>query len=134
MRFAALIVALLVLAGCSQSSSDPAQVFQSAFASPPPEGVEVLHGYRVEKRRFVVIKEEMWRLHLGGPEAIEFVRARWPDLEAATMRSFVQGSQTPWFAPGRDVKYVTMTSKANPAVMVMLNPQSEEVFIAYDGL
>lgn len=135
MRLALLLACFVLLTGCSKSSSDAAEVFRSAFPThTAEEGVEVLHGYRVERRRFFVIKEEMWRLHLGGERAIDLVRARWPDLEAATMRSYVQGSQTPWFAPGRDVKYVTLTSKAEPAVMVMLNPQSEEVFIAYDGL
>ena len=136
MRLAVLLTSLLILAGCSQTTSDPTEVFRAAFPTTQAavDGVAVLHGYRVERRRFFVVKESMWRLHLGGPRAIEFVRSQWPDLEAATMRSYVQGSQTPWFAPGRDVKYVTLTSKTQPAVMVMLNPQSQEVFVAYDGL
>ena len=135
MRFAILLTSLLMLSACSSTESNPAQVFANAFSmESPPSGVEVLHGYRLERRRFFVVSEQMYRLHLAGPNAIEFVREQWPDLEAATMRSFVQGSQTPWFAPGRDVKYVTLTSKSDPAVMVMLNPQSKDVFVAYDGL
>lgn len=132
MRLALLLTSLLMLVACSSTESDPARVFESAFEMAPPNGVAVLHGYRLERRRFFVVREAMWRLHLGGPNAVAFTRQRWPDLEAATVRSFVQGSQTPWFAPGREVKYVTLKSSADPAVMVMLNPQSDDVFIAYD--
>jgi len=131
-KFAILLASLLFLSACSSTDSDPARIFESAFGQAPPSGVEALHGYRLERRRFFVISEAMWRLHLSGPGAMDLVRQRWPDLEAATVRSYVQGSQTPWFAPGREVKYVTLKSAADPAVMVMLNPQSSDLFIAYD--
>jgi hypothetical protein len=131
-RVAILLVSMLFLSACSSTESDPLRVFESAFGQTPPADVEALHGYRLERRRFFVITEAMWRLHLSGPGAVDFVRARWPDLEAATVRSYVQGSQTPWFAPGREVKYVTWKSPSDPAVMVMLHPQSKEVYVAYD--
>ena len=100
----------------------PERLFEHRFGS----------GTGFRERRFFVISEAMWRLHLSGPGAMDLVRQRWPDLEAATVRSYVQGSQTPWFAPGREVKYVTLKSAADPAVMVMLNPQSSDLIIAYD--
>jgi hypothetical protein len=126
-----LLASLLLLAACSQTDtdSDPAHVFQYAFSmQEPPSGVVALHGYRLKRGT-----TSIWRLHLGGPGAKQFVAERWPDLEAAVRRSFVQGSQTPWFAPGREVPYVTLVSPSDPGVMVMQTVSSDDVFIAYDA-
>lgn len=131
-KLAIILVSLAMLSACSSASTDPAQIFEAAFEQAPPAGVEVLHGYRLERRRFFVISDSMWRLHLKGQGARPFVYERWPDLEAVTVRSFAQGMQTPWFAPGRDVQYVTLKSPTDAGVMVMLNPQSSDVYIAYD--
>ncbi|HEY8537337.1 MAG TPA: hypothetical protein VIL28_00640 [Steroidobacteraceae bacterium] len=134
MRVVIALASLLLLSGCgAEITSDPVRVFQEAFGmQEPPEGVVPLHGYQLERQRFFSKRLEMWRLHLGGPRAQEFVRERWPDLEATTVRAFVQGTQTPWFAPGREIKYVNLVSKSDPAVLIMLQPQAQEVFIAYD--
>lgn len=134
MRVLIAIASLLLLSACGgETSSDPVRIFQDAFGlQEVPEGVVPLHGYQLARQRFFAKRVEMWRLHLVGPRAQAFVRERWPDLEATTVRSFVQGTQTPWFAPGREIKYVNLVSKSDPAVYVMLHPQSQEVFIAYD--
>jgi hypothetical protein len=133
MRVLIAIASLLLLSACSETSSDPMRVFQQAFGmQEAPDGVVPLHGYQFVRTRFFVKRVEMWRLHLAGPRAREFVRERWPDLEATTVRAFVQGSQTPWFAPGREIKYVNLVSKSDPAVLIMMQPQSQDVFIAYD--
>lgn len=134
MRLTVLLASLLLLAACANTESDPVQVFESAFSIQPPEGVVPLHGYRVERRRFFVVTDVMWRLHLGGPNAESFVRQRWPDLRPGRLRAFVQGSQTPWFAPERDIKYVTFLSDSDPSVLVMQRQGSEEIFIAYDPM
>lgn len=134
MRLVVLFASLFLLSGCgAQTDSDAASVFQSAFGmQAPPSGVVALNGYRLERRRFFVISDTMWRLHLSGPGARDFVRERWPDLRATTVRSFVQGSQTPWFAPGRHIKYVILVSEQDPSVMVMQSVDSDDVYIAYD--
>lgn len=134
MRLPILLAVLVLLSACTETDSNAMRVFERAFATDaPPSNVVPLNGYRLE-RGGIVGNKEMWRLHLGGPGARSFVQERWPDLEAATVRNFVQGSQTPWFAPTREVKYITLISKTDPAVMVMMSPGSDEVFIAYDGL
>lgn len=134
MRLPILLASLLLLSACSETDSNAARVFESAFGmSAPPSGVVALHGYRLERRRYFVLSDEMWRLHLGGPGAKQFVRQRWSDLRPAVRRAYVQGSQTPWFAPGRHVKYITLVSNSDPAVMVMQTDESDEVFIAYDA-
>lgn len=133
MRVAILLVTLFLLGGCTQTESNASRVFEGAFAMPaPPNDVIALNGYRLERRRFFVVGNAMWRLHLSGPGAKRFVHERWPDLSAATRRAFVQGSQTPWFAPGRDVQYVILESAQDPAVTVMMRPSVDDVFIAYD--
>lgn len=133
MRVAILLASLLLLSACSKTDSNPARVFESAFGmESPPSGVVPVNAYRLERRRFFVVSNAMWRLHLSGPGADEFVRQRWPDLRADIRRSFVQGSQTPWFAPGRHIQYIILTSPSDPAVMVMLTPNASDVFIAYD--
>lgn len=133
MRLAVLFVTLFLLGGCTQTESNASRVFEAAFAMPaPPSGVVALNGYRLERRRFFVVSNAMWRLHLSGPGAKQFVYDRWPDLAAATRRAFVQGSQTPWFAPGREVQYVILMSARDPAVTVMMRPSVDDVFIAYD--
>lgn len=133
MRLVVLFASLLMLSACTQTESDAMRVFERAFGmQAPPEGVVALNGYRLERRRFFVISDAMWRLQLSGPKAREFVFERWPDLRATTVRSFVQGSQTPWFAPGRHVKYIILVSEQDPAVMVMQAVDSQDVFIAYD--
>jgi hypothetical protein len=134
MRLPFLLATLFLLSACSNTDSDAARVFENAFSTQPPTGVAVLHGYRVERRRFFAT-EEMWRLHLAGPGADKFVRQRWPDLRLGMPRVFLQGIQTPWFAPGKDLKqYKTYMSQSNPAVTVMASETTDEVFIAYDGL
>lgn len=132
MRLAVLIASVFLLSACAKTESDPARVFEAAFQmEAPPSGVTAVNGYRLERGRFA--DDATWRLQLSGPHAREFVYQRWPDLSAATRRSFVPGSQTPWFAPGsRDVQYVILESERDPAVMVMTRPSSEDVFIAYD--
>jgi hypothetical protein len=100
----------------------------------PPANVAPLNGYRMERRRFFVMSSEMWRLHLAGPGAKTFVRQQWPDLRIGNPQVFLQGTQTPWFAPGRHIKYFTYFSPSNPAVTVMEIDESDEVFIAYDAL
>jgi hypothetical protein len=135
MRLSLLLASLLLLSACSKTDSDAGRIFENAFAmQAPPSGVVSLHGYRMERRRFFVVSEEMWRLHLAGPDAKKFVRQRWPDLRMGNPRVFLQGSQTPWFAPGRHVKYSTYISATNPAVTVMETDDSDEVFVAYDAL
>ena len=134
MRLAILLASLLMLSACTDTDADARRVFQSAFATEAlPNGVVPLNGYLFERRRYFVLSDQMWRLHLGGPGAKEFVKQRWPDLRADMPRSFVQGSQTPWFAPGRDVKYTVLVSPTEP-ITVMYTNESDEVFIAYDGL
>jgi hypothetical protein len=134
MRLSILLASLFLLTACTETDSNAARVFESAFSmSAPPSGVVALHGYRLERRRYFVQKDAMWRLHLGGPAAKEFVQQRWPDLHAGIRRAFVQGSQTPWFAPGRHVQYVTLVSNSDPAVTVMMTVSSDDVFIAYDA-
>jgi hypothetical protein len=126
-----LLASLLMLTACSRTDTDSnaARVFEYAFSmQSPPNGVVVLNGYRLHRGT-----TSIWRLHLSGPGAKQFVAQRWPDLEAAIRRSFVQGSQTPWFAPGRDVQYVTLVSRSDPGVMVMQTVRSDDVFIAYDA-
>jgi hypothetical protein len=126
-----LLASLLLLAACTQtdSDSDPTRVFAYAFSmQSPPSGVVARNGYRLKRGT-----TSIWRLQLSGPAAKQFVAQRWPDLTAAIRRSFVQGSQTPWFAPGRDVKYVTLVSPSDPGVMVMMTVDSDDVFIAYDA-
>lgn len=133
MRLAVLLASVFLLSACGPKiESNPALVFEAAFQmQAPPSGVAAVNGYRLERGRFP--GDAMWRLQLSGPQAHEFVHQRWPDLSAATRRSFVPGSQTPWFAPGsRDVQYVILESARDPAVMVMMRPSSEDVFIAYD--
>jgi hypothetical protein len=133
MRLAILLASLLLLSACTEADSNAARVFERAFAlEAPPSGVVALNGYRLERRRFFVVSDAMWRLHLGGPGAKDFVQQRWPDLRAGTRRAFVQGSQTPWFAPGRHVRYIILVSAQDPAVTVMQTVDSDEVFIAYD--
>jgi len=133
MRLLCLFASLLLLSACSKTDSDAASVFQSAFSASPPGDVVVLHGYRLERRKWFE-SAHMWRLHLGGPGAKRFVDERWPDLQPGIRRVFVQGSQTPWFAPGKELKYLTYNSVSDPAVTVMQPEGAEELFIAYDGL
>jgi hypothetical protein len=134
MRLPLLLATLFLLSACSNTDSDAARVFDNAFSTQPPTGVTVLHGYRVERRRFFAT-EEMWRLHLAGPGADKLVRQQWPDLRLGMPRVFLQGIQTPWFAPGKDLKqYRTYMSQSNPAVTVMESETTDEVFVAYDGL
>lgn len=133
MRLLVLLASLLLLGACSQTDSDAAKVFENAFSMHAPGDVVALHGYRRERRKFFVTREQMWRLHLGGPGAKKFVRQRWSDLQLGSPRVFLQGSQTPWFAPGRNVQYATFTSAAEPAITVMESDASDEVFVAYDG-
>ncbi len=133
MRLAVLLTSVFLLCGCAaKTESNPALVFQAAFAmETPPSGVVAVNGYRFERGRFP--GDAMWRLQLSGPRAREFVYERWPDLAAATRRSFVPGTQTPWFAPhSRDLQYVILESARDPAVLVMARPATEDVFIAYD--
>jgi hypothetical protein len=135
MRRPLLLASLLLLVACSQTDSDAARVFENAFAmQAPPSDVVPLHGYRLERRRYFVLSDEMWRLHLGGPGAKRLVHQHWPDLRLGNPRVFLQGSQTPWFAPGRHVKYSTFISPSQPAVTVMETDDSDEVYVAYDGL
>ena len=134
MKRAILLVAALLLSACSSSDSDAQRVFQAAFAMEAPANVAPLHGYRMERRRWFVMSAEMWRLHLAGSGAKAFARERWPDLRLGNRQVFFQGTQTPWFAPGRHIKYFTYFSPSNPAVTVMETDTSEEVFIAYDAL
>ncbi len=131
-KLAILLMSVLILSACSSAHTDPVRTFEVAFDHAPPSSLDVPNAYLLERRRFFVISESTWRLHLRGPGARQLVFDRWPDLEAATVRSFVQGAQTPWFAPGRDIQYVTLRSPTDPAVMVMLNPHASDVFIAYD--
>jgi hypothetical protein len=134
MRLPIVLAAVLLLSACTETDSNALRVFDSAFEmDAPPNNVIVLNGYRLE-RKSIMANKQMWRLHLSGPGAKSFVHERWPDLESTMVRNFVQGSQTPWFAPGREVKYVNLVSKSDPAVMVMMSPRADEVFIAYDGL
>jgi hypothetical protein len=135
MRLPVLLASLLLLGACSNTDSDALRVFENAFAmQAPPSGVAALHGYRLERRRWFVIRNEMWRLHLAGPDAKKFVRERWPDLRLGNPQVFLQGAQTPWFAPGRHIKYSTFISRTHPAITVMQTDESDEVFVAYDGL
>jgi hypothetical protein len=134
MRLPVLLAVLILLSACSKTESDPAQVFANAFSQAPSTGVVALHGYRLERRKWFVISNQMWRLHLAGPDAKKFVRQKWPDLRMGNPRVFLQGSQTPWFAPGRHVRYLTYISPSDPAVTVMQIDESDEVFIAYDAL
>ena len=135
MKRAILLLAALLLSACSSTDSDAQRVFQAAFGmEAPPANVAPLHGYRMERRRWFVVSGAMWRLHLAGPEAKTFARQQWPDLRLGNRQVFFQGTQTPWFAPGRHIKYFTYFSPSNPAVTVMETDTSEEVFIAYDAL
>jgi hypothetical protein len=134
MRLAVLLASLLLLSACSEMDSNAAHVFEKAFSmQAPPEGVVAVHGYRMERKKFFVTTEQMWRLHLAGPSARRFVRQQWPDLRLGVPRVFFQGTQTPWFAPRKDVQYFTYVSVKNPGVTVMETDASDEVFIAYDG-
>jgi hypothetical protein len=134
MRRLVLLASLLLLGACSNTDSDAAKVFENAFSMrAPPSDVVALHGYRWERRKFFITREQMWRLHLGGPGAKKFVRQRWSDLQLGSPRVFLQGSQTPWFAPRKDVQYSTFTSASDPAITVMETDDSDEVFMAYDG-
>ena len=132
MRLAVLLASVLLLGACTKIDSDASRVFESAFGmATPPAGVEAVNGYRLERGRFA--GDVLWRLQITGPGAWDFVHERWPDLAAATRRSFVPGSQTPWFAPNsQNVQYVILESARDPAVMVMIRPSSQDVFIAYD--
>jgi hypothetical protein len=133
MKRLVLLVSLLLCA-CSSTDSDAARVFEKAFSmQAPPGDVIPLHGYRLERRKGFGSSELLWRLHLTGPGAKQLVRRQWPDLRLGNPRVFLQGSQTPWFAPGRHLKYSTFISSANPAITVMEIDASEEVFIAYDA-
>ena len=135
MRRLALLLFIVLLSACSgtEIESDPASVFAVAFgAEAPPRDVIPLHGYRIERRKFFTTSEHMWRLHIKGPGAKQFVRKRWPDLVYDVRRVFFQGTQTPWFAPSRELKYSTLVSKSDPSVTVMESDDSDEVFIAYD--
>jgi hypothetical protein len=134
-RFLTLLATLLLFTACSQTDteSDPAAVFSAAFPEQsPPSDVAVLHGFRLKSREWGESKH-MWRLHLKGPGTKRLIEQRWPDLQPGIRRVFVQGSQTPWFAPGRELKYITFTSAAEP-VTVMQAERTDEYFIAYDGL
>jgi hypothetical protein len=134
MRLPILLTCLLLLSACSQTESNAARVFESAFAmEAPPGDVVVMNGYRLERRKWFETKE-MWRLHLAGPGAKRFAEKRWPDLQPGVRRVFVQGSQTPWFAPGKELKYITYRSPTDPAVTLMQPEGSQEVFIAYDNM
>jgi len=135
MRLIFTLTTLLLLGACSGTDieSDPAAVYAVAFgAEAPPRDVIPLHGYRMERRKFFTTSEHMWRLHIKGPGAKDLVRKRWPDLIYGIRRVFFQGTQTPWFAPGRTLKYQTLISKSDPSVTVMQSDDSDEVFIAYD--
>jgi hypothetical protein len=135
MRLLLAFASLLLLAACSKTDSDAGRIFESAFSmQAPPSDVVPLHGYRLERRRYFVLRDEMWRLHLGGPGAKRLVHQQWPDLQLGNSRVFLQGSQTPWFAPGRHVKYLTFISPSQPALTVMETDASDEVYIAFDGL
>ena len=135
MRLLGLLASLFLIGACSHTDSDAAKVFEIAFSMhAPPSDVVALHGYGLERRKFFITRKRMWRLHLGGPGAKKFVRQRWPDLQLGSPRVFLQGSQTPWFAPGRNVQYSTFISAADPAITVMESDDSDEVFVAYDGL
>jgi hypothetical protein len=128
-----VLLASLLLFACSNTDSDPARVFEQAFSGKPPGDVVPLHGYRLERRKGFFASEQLWRLHLTGPGAKQLVRKQWPDLRLGNPKVFLQGSQTPWFAPGRHLKYSTFFSSTNPAITVMEIDDSEEVFIAYDS-
>ena len=135
MRRVALLLSIVLLSACSGTNieSDPATVYAAAFgAEAPPRDVIPLHGYRMERRKFFTTSEHMWRLHIKGPGAKELVHKRWPDLVYGIRRVFFQGTQTPWFAPGRTLKYQTLVSKSDPSVTIMLSTDSDDVFIAYD--
>lgn len=134
MKLPCLLASLLLLCACSKTDSDAASVFNSAFSAAPPSDVAVLHGYRLERRKWFVSSGHMWRLHLAGPGAKRFVTHRWPDLQPGIRRVFIQGSQTPWFAPGKELKYITYGSASDPAVTVMQPEGAEEVFVAYDAM
>jgi hypothetical protein len=132
MKLLALLAALLLCA-CSNTDSDPTRVFEKAFSmQAPPGDVVPLHGYWLERRKGFT-SEQLWRLHLQGPGAKQLVRRQWPDLRLGNPRVFLQGSQTPWFAPGRHLKYSTFISSTHPGITVMEIDESDEVFIAYNS-
>lgn len=136
MRLSILLACLLALTACSKTTteSDPKAVFAAAFGmDAAPDGVAIVNGYRLERSKWGKEKH-MWRLHLTGLEAKKFAQQRWPDLTPGIRRVFVQGTQTPWFAPGKELKYITYRSPKDPAVTVMNPEGSTEVFIAYDAL
>lgn len=136
MRLLTLFAFLVLLSACSQTNTDSnaTSVFSIAFSmQEPPSGVAVLHGFRLETREWGESKH-MWRLHVQGPGAKHLIEQRWPDLHPGIRRVFIQGSQTPWFAPGKELKYITWSSDADPAVTVMQPERTDEYFIAYDGL
>jgi hypothetical protein len=136
MRLPLLLACMLALTACSRTSteSDPKTVFAAAFQmDTAPDGVAVVKGYRLERSKWGETKQ-MYRLHLTGLEAMRFTQQRWPDLAPGIRRVFIQGSQTPWFAPGKELKYITYRSPSDPAVTVMNPEGSTEVFIAYDAM
>jgi hypothetical protein len=136
MRLSLLLACLLALTACSKTKteSDPKAVFAAAFhMDAAPDRVAVVNGYRLERSKWGETKQ-MYRLHLVGLDAKKFAQQRWPDLTPGIRRVFHQGTQTPWFAPGKELKYITYRSPSDPAVTVMNPEGTTEVFIAYDGL
>ena len=134
MRVLVTLMSVLLLSACTDIDNDAGRVFEIAFGTPtPPSDVIPLHGYRMERKKFFVTSEHTWRLHLKGPGAKQLIHKRWPDLVFDLRRVFFQGTQTPWFAPSRTLKYSTLVSPSDPAVTIMQSDDSDEVFIAYDA-
>ena len=133
MRRIAFVAGVLVLTACSRTTTSPHSVFEHAFGSTAPQGVDVVNGYLWENRHLLIFYEETWRLELCGPAAMDFVRARWPDLKP-TRPGHVDNRDAPWFASEDPDNYESWTWKQDYAVTVMQSKETRHVFVAFTAL
>lgn len=125
------LFAVLLLAACSRIERDAQDVFEQAFGSErPPPGVAVVNGILWQNRPLLVFYEEAWRLQLNGPDAMSFVRHRWPDLTPGRPDIMVVSEGTPWFPYGGE-GYTTWISPSDEALFVIERAASRDVFVAY---
>jgi hypothetical protein len=126
-----VIIAVLLLAACSRMERDAEDVFEHAFkAERPPSGVAVVNGVLWQNRPLLVFYEEAWRLQLKGPDAMSFVRHRWPDLTPGRPAILAISDETPWFPYGGD-GYTTWISPSDDALFVIERAASRDVFVAH---
>ena len=133
MKRIALLVAMFVLGACSRTTTSNHAVFEHAFGSAPPPGVEVIHGKLWENNHYFVFYEQDWKLELSGLGAKDFVFARWPDLKPQRA-GWVYNEDAPWFTPKHPNNYEAWTSKQDYAVTVLQDKETQHVFVVYMAL